>query len=562
MKYIYIRFLIGLLFLTGCTDILNVENKSGISSDAVFNDEALAEAFLFNLYVYTPSDYMGGINGNTRSTPGPFLMAAITDDARSKSGWIPSNSQIIKGNISPTVNRGFEGNTWRNFYRAVRECNTMLEGLAGSSFSEEFKTALTAETRWIRAYFYFELIRRYGDVPLLTKAQGLEDDLLVFRTPIAEVYQFIYDELEAIADDLPSIKDGAPRDRANREAAWALNGRAMLYAERFTESATLSRKLLTAEYPLSANYGELFRSYGDDPEVLFEIQMGQAGYGTHMDRWNWPVGYRSEAGGQTDPTQELVDQYETIDGKMITDPTSIYNPADPYANRDPRLTETILYHGNSLGVTPKSGIDRVDTEFEVGRDGLRKPNESNDTQSGYYLKKFMDPSMGVNPLGGYSKVSYKVLRIGEALLNFAEAENEVNGPTSEVHAAINKIRNRANVNMPALPLGLSQTEMREKIRHERRIELAFEPHRWWDLLRWDIAEETLKGKQFHGMKIVRKTAAPSPYIAEYDAPDLNYDPTFLITTSVPQVFFPHFKLWPIPQNEINKNPNLTQNPGY
>lgn len=557
--------MVGVLLLLGCHDIMDVDNKSAISADAVFSDQGLVEAYLFQIYGYTPFEYMRGAptvvgqdGPGGRGFNTTFMLATITDEARAKSGWVDANDEVVPGNISPTRNVGLD--VWEDHYRAIRECNTMIQGLESSPLNEDFVKQISAEARWVRSLFYFDLARRYGGVPIITKPQGLDDDVFVSRDPIVDVYQFIYGELEAIANDLPSVTEGAQRDRANREAAWALNGRAMMYAERWDDAAALSKKVIDAGMELSPDYGALFRSYGEDPEVLFEIRMEVGTFGHGLDKWNYPVGYRSEAGGQLNPTQEMVDSYEMANGLPINDPLSGYDPADPYANRDPRLEASILYHGNSLGVQPLIGIDRIDTEFIVGREALRKPNEGNDSQSGYYLKKFLDPSLGVNPDRGASKQSFKHLRFGEVLLNYAESRNEATGPDQSVYDAINEIRARAG--MPNTPTGQSKDDMRETIRHERKIELAFETHRWFDLIRWGLSEQVLNGKQFHGMKVTRKGDVPDPYVAEYEPENLNYDPTFVISTSKPQVFLPHFYLMPIPQSEIDKNPNLAQNPGY
>ncbi len=569
MRKIHILIVIFCLFsMVGCHNDLDVENKSGISSDAVFSDEGLVEAFLYTLYSYTGVDYMRGISEigsdgpSNRLYNNTYHLASITDEARAKSGWVGANRNVAPGNISPTNNAGLEPNFWKNCYRGIRECSTMVVGLNDSNLDASFVSQISAEARWLRAMLYFELVRRYGGVPLITTPHGIDDDLLVSRATADEVYDFIFSELEAAAADLPSVNDGAARDRANKEGAWALNGRAMLYAERWAQSATLSKRVIDAGMELSSDYNELFRSYGGDPEILFEVRVEVGTFAHGLDKWNWPLGYRSEAGGQTNPTQEFVDSYETTDGLPITDPLSVYDPNDPYANRDPRFTASIGFHGNPWGLTPKTGIDRLDIEFIIGRDGLRNPNDGNDTQTGYYLKKFMDPSLGQDPDRGASKTSFKHLRFGEVLLNYAEAKNEADGPDQSVHDAINEIRSRPSVNMPNIPAGLDKDEMRERIRQERKIELAFETHRWYDLIRWRIAEDVLNGKQFHGMKITRTTPVPDPYEAEYDPANLVYDPTFVVSTTVPQVFLPHFYLMPIPQSEIDKNINLRQNPGY
>nr|MBP9078480.1 RagB/SusD family nutrient uptake outer membrane protein [Haliscomenobacter sp.] len=180
--------------------------------------------------------------------------------------------------------------------------------------------------------------------------------------------------------------------------------------------------------------------------------------------------------------------------------------------------------------------------------------------TGYLVRKFVDPSMGFAPKPGEERTSWKEIRFAEVLLIYAEAANEQNGPSAPIYEAVNRIRLRAG--MPVLPAGLTKEAMRERIRHERQIELAFENHRWFDLIRWGIAREILDGYVPHGIMIERKPGAPT----RTQMPQL-FDPVWLMFTrfevSGANQFFPssHFLL-PIPQDELDKNPNLSQNPGY
>ncbi|TYA74764.1 RagB/SusD family nutrient uptake outer membrane protein [Seonamhaeicola marinus] len=567
----YVIVFVSLFFVFACSsDFLDRKPLSQIASSSVFEDESLANAFLNNVVGRLPSGQYnspGGGYGNN------YLLASITDEARAKSGWIPANNVIINGSLRPTNHGGL--NIWSEAYRAIREANQYIEGAEASMFTDEFKASTTAQARFVRAWFYFDLVRRYGAVPLITAVQTLEDDLFVSRTPVAQIYDFINNELTAIASILPN-KSEAQTGELTRQAAIALNARAMLYDKRYAESAALANQLITGSAndglelyganPANAeeainNYKNLFLSEGGNIETVYE-QLFLAPDRIHQfDEGNWPVRWRNDRGGQTDPTQELVDAYEMENGLPITDAASGYDPADPYTGRDPRFYASIFYHGSEFSeVLPSRGEPFIDMEWNAFNEGPGTRRDGNASITGYLVRKFVDPSLGFAP-GRLGKTAWQEIRFAEVLLIFAEAENESNGPTAAVYDAVNRIRARAAI--PALPAGLSQSEMRDRIRHERRIELVFENHRWFDLIRWDEARTVLNAT-FNGIRIERNgipTAADGGPTHVFDPAQLTFT-TFEITNRVSN--FPDaYMLLPIPQGEIDKNPNLRpQNPGY
>ncbi len=556
-------FLVIVFITAGCDDdFLDRQPLDKISSAGVFEDANLLQAYMNSLQGRLPYGFHGdGAVGSDGYGQYPCMIAAMTDEARSKSGWVENNSVIIKGAITPTKSGGLD--LWNSAYRTIRIANDMLVGIEGSSLEEAFKNNIAAKARYVRAFTYFDLVRRYGDVPLIEQPQSL---LLVGRTPKAEVYDFIYRELTDAVTHLNNKSEEAA-GTITKQAAIAINARAMLYAERWTQAASLADQLISGDLndgiKLEPDYRALFLSYGGNTETIMEKIPMPPLSGHSFGIYNWPVRWRSDWGGQTDPTQELVDSYEMAStGLPISDPASGYNPDRPYDGRDKRFYASIFYHGSEFSeVAPASGEPFIDMEWNNFNEGPGDKKHGAASITGYLVRKFVDPNDGFNPKRYESKVSWQEVRFAEVLLIYAEAENEANGPGEKVYQAINSIRQRAE--LPSLPEGLSKDEMRERIRQERKIELVFENHRWFDLIRWGIAEEVLNGYVPHGIKVERKPGAPTheekPQLFEQDM--LTFTPFEVLGRT--QVFPASHNLMPIPQKEIDKNPNLKpNNPGY
>jgi len=281
MKRIIYFLALAAIFGTSCDDdFLNLEPTDQLASTAVFTDQNLASAFLNNIVGRLPAGQYnspGGGYGNS------YLLASISDEARSKSGWVPSNSVVRQGNIQPNNMGGLD--IWREAYEGIRLANEFLVGLDGADFSADFISDGRARARYVRAWFYFDLVRRYGAVPLVTTPQSLEDDLFVARTPVDEVYNFIFSELTAVAADLPN-KSEAKVGGLSKQAATGLNARAMLFNERYSDAVALSSSLISGSLndglelfmpnPASpeeaaTNYQNLFLSEGGNVEALYEI---------------------------------------------------------------------------------------------------------------------------------------------------------------------------------------------------------------------------------------------------------------------------------------------------
>lgn len=545
-----------IMLFTSCEDYLEREPLDKVSENAIATDEGFATAYLLGIYNFMPNGYgnrtSGGGAGNGYGQTS--IVDNLTDIIITKSTWIETWDHMVIGEMRPTEN-GF-GN-WGYNYEGIFKVNNFLSIMENSEFSPELTERLRAEARFVRAWIYFDLVRRYGAVPLITAVQDVNDpeSLLVPRTPTTEIYDFIDVEYTEVAAILPSAAElpGGEYGRATKEAAWAFNGRAMLFAERYEKSAIMSKKVMDANYfVLADDYNALFQSYGGNKEVIWEMMFDGSKKGHSINRVGLPFGFTDDFGSQLLPTQEFVDSYEMKNGLPITDPASGYDPENPYEGRDSRFYGTVLYHNAPFKGEIMDMIHTWDPVEEIWvPTGKSAPLKTGlHTTTGYYVTKFMDQAAPYGLQFEQNKNSWKEMRLAEVLLNYAEAQNEVAGPDASVYAAINRVRARAG--QPDLPEGLGKEEMFERIVQERKIELALEGHRYWDLRRWDMATEVLNGKQWTGMRVLQDPNDPDHLIYEKYPVDFRAE----------YVFLDKHYLFPIPQEEIDKNPELTQNPGY
>ena len=396
------------------------------------------------------------------------------------------------------------------------------------------------EVRFLRAYYYFELVERYGGVPVMEKTYNVDDEAeyrALPRSSVADCISFIVKECDETAENLPAMYESGESGRATKGAAMALKSRALLFAasdlyhdtswagsyshpelisiresdqvyvgpdeyvsgsdrEGLWDAAARAAKavidLTEARYTLLTNYNDIFLTASTSMETIFARRIGVS---TYFESSNYSIGFDNGNSGTT-PSQNLVDAFETSSGQPF-DWNNASMAADPYANRDPRLGYAIITNNSTFK-------DRTMEIFEGGLDG---PGITNASRTGYYLKKYVDPSVDLLQGRGTSH-AWIIFRFAEMYLNYAEAMNEAYGP-NDAHGygltaldAANRIRQRIGVQMPALPTSLDQQQFREKIRNERRVELCFEGHRMFDVRRWMIAEETL-GAPLRAVDITR-----------------------------------------------------------
>ena len=533
-KFIY--FIVGtfLLSATACqNELLDQKPLDQISAESVFADLNLTQLFANSIYNGLP-------NGFNR---GWYMLDAGSDDAENSYGW-PDIQAFNRGDYTPSSYP--QSGTWSNNYSSIRQTNILLEKIDNVPGDVVKKQQLKGEAKFLRAYFYFELVKSYGAVPLIVKSLTITDDLQLPRNSLAECVSFVVKECDEAAALLPLSFSGSDIGRATKGAALALKSRMLLYAAspllntaKWADAAQAAKAVMALNtYSLYPDYGKLFLT-DNNVEVIFDKQFDASRTSdifnpaaNTINVFDEPLGYGGWGG--TGPTQDFVDAYEITDGKTIKD-SPLYTEADPYKNRDARFYSTVFYEGSIWAGRA------VETRVG-GLDGMEKNGDA--TKTGYYLRKFLEESLANVVYSRTGSVNWILLRYAETLLNYAEAQNEAVGPDASVYDAVNQIRARAK--QPNLPTGLTQSQMRDRIRNERRIELAFEEHRFWDIRRWKIAEKVLNGPA-NAVRITK------------DGNKLNYS-RFVFET---RKFDPAKQyLLPIPQSEIDKNKNLQQNPGW
>lgn len=513
------------------------------------------KSVLTNVYSYLPDDFLS-IDGATRSS--------ATDDAEHE--WAMSDIQKFNdGSWNAIVTLD---DNWKNFYSGIRTANVFLVEAAGKTFEDIRNNDNYAdlmkqfdiypyEARFLRAFYYFELIKRYNNVPLITTPLTEEEANKVSPSTFDAVLSFIVSECDAAIAKLP-VTYATPTfvsgetGRATKGAAMALKARALLYAASPLHNPTNdNNKWIAAAQASKAIIDQLASTYTPLPtyanavniltskEMIFEKR--PASSVRSFEEANTAVGF---IGGNTGtcPTQNLVDCYEMkATGLGINEAGSGYLATDPYTGRDPRLAATILYNGS---------IWRT-LAVETWNGGLNGPPKSHTTKTGYYLKKYLKESISLNPTNPSTDYHiWVIFRYGEVLLNYAEAMNEAYGPEVAGPApldnmtalqAVNLIRARAT--MPNFPTGMLPDAFRTKLRNERRVELAFEDHRFWDIRRWKIGDQT---KNIYGVEITKNG---SVY-------------TYTQKPVETRVWNDRMYFYPIPSTEYFINNKLGQNPGW
>lgn len=533
-------FCLFILF-SACSDYLEVESKSQISDNTLWNTTGNADLFLNNIYAGLPGPFTTDDPGeNWTDNSMASRVGPVSRNLMALSQYAPNNSP----------------NQWGH-YSNIRKANLFIERVTASSLPDEWKSHRLAEARFLRAYYFMLLWMYHGGVPLITDVLNMSeqgDDVFRARNTPEETFNFIVDECADIAADLPVQSE---EGRATRGAALALKGWCeLVWASpiynteneplRWQTAANTNKEVIDlGVYSLFPDYNTLhFEENNNNVEVIFDKQyLGGTALGGSREglQGPWRVGGIQRSWGNVNPTQELVDQYAMSNGLPIDDPASGYDPQNPYENREKRFYQSIIYDGSEwLG-------------FEmIKRQGVGSPNATDlsdineATNTGYSLRKGLNPTYAINGPHRQNSGSFIIFRYAEVLLSYAEAQNETVGPDQSVYAAVNLVRERSE--LPPLTDGLDKDEMRKAIHRERRVELAFEEKRWYDLIRLRLAEKNLNGT-LHAMVIEQEggewvyNVVPAPGGRRSFDPAKNY---FL----------------PIPQAAIDRNPQLTQNPNY
>lgn len=571
MKYSYIAsrgllsaVLLAAITITGCKkdSFLDVQNSSAVSGDVAFSTESSADLVLndvysslpdFNNFVFEPFDswtdnLLTGFNWNISSQ-----VARTKANINSNTGlfydWAPASMWL----------------DWGTLYKNIRKCNVFIDGVTNSGLTQAYKDKRLGEAKVLRAFFYQNLWILYGGVPVITKPDNRNTDgdaIFYPRASFDSTFTFLESELTAAAQLLEANNGNDGQGRMTRGAALTLKGWIELFyasplnntgndASRWAAAAETNKQVMQLNYSLYPKYDELFLTTGNDNnEGILYREYLTVKQGSNIIGFQGPnyVGTNWLSWGGSTPTQELVDDYAMSNGKAITEAGSGYDPQNPYANREPRLKQSILYNGNTFNGTSflsavGSGLNEIDLA-----------DAGDNTNTGYCTKKRMDTTVNIFQ-GGASAQNYYYFRYAEVLLNYVEAQNEAVGPDASVYEALDQIRTRAGIpTFSVVYPGVPQATMRELIRKERRIELAFEGKRYFDLLRWKLAETNLN-HVMHGMKIVSNGSGGYTYTVVPAVP-----------SGAPQWSFDASKnyLLPIPLNVLGQNPALQghQNPGY
>jgi len=525
------------------------------------------------------------------STPIWHVMDNITDIGYAR----PGNNYTSPITSSITTDNALATKPWAAHYKTIGRVHDVLDKLEGikSSMSEADYARIDAELRFIRSYCYSQLIELYGDVPLLKNALKLSDELPA-RTAKSEIEKFILEELTAIADHLPLSQAGVKFSRASSIAAYTLKARVALYAKQYNVAAEAAKKAITlsngihslTEFDSSIQYANKTHKEGE-PEVANIF--GHKGYESSKE-WIWVVEYNRNISDNTHnqgyylasrlgkgvcywgPTQNFIDSFQDLEGKFITEST-LYNPENPFENRDPRLDlYTVRPHSRFMGFQfePNAAFSRVNNYWPVINGSAEKPTSQANADatnayrsfSGYLWRKHTDlADFATTSVSGFSDLNVGIFRYAELLLIYAEAKIEGNSIDATVYDAINQIRQRAN--MPNLPNGLSQAQLRTALRYERKVELANDGLRWHDLRRWGIAKQVMNGYIYLNRLGNNWDRNVLTRIDENANPVYNHS---VATKSfgTQEVVYRENKdeYWPIAAQELDANKNLAQNPGY
>ena len=555
MQIMKIRTIISSLVIalvsSACGDFLDTSIDRNSTGETIATN--YSSIWGFGRAFYTPLGYgFGMIDSN--------IFATASDEAQQTS----AQSNVIyfnKGMVNENVNPLFT--YYRNYYEGIRAANFFLDYVGdgkGEALLAQNRNLVTdkvnyerdlqslawfkAEAHVARAYYYAELAKMYGGVPIVES--HIDDGTMIRRSTYDQVVDYIVNEIDSYKDSLAiDWKEFTDREgRFTLGVALAIKSRVLLYAAsplhnpendpaKWEAAAAAANELVThpdLSYSLAESYGNFFIGANplNSPESIYIVRRSQS---NNMEKSNYPIATQGGKSGAT-PTHNLVAAYEYI---------GTPDPSNPYANRDPRLAASIVTNGSTWN-------GRVIDQAAGGTDDMANANAS---KTGYYLKKFLTDNLNLTQ-GQVAQHNWVAYRWGEVLLNYAEAMNEAYGPdavpagyTMSARQALQKVRDRASTKLPQV-IASDKDSFREVVKHERRVELAFEDHRYWDLLRWKDAMDVLN-KPVLGVEITREGQSWSYKVVE-------------VAT---RTFYEKNYYLPFLRSEIeNSNNTLEQNPNY
>lgn len=576
----------SLFHLSSCkTDVLDMDPLDQFGSGAVWSDLALVVTFV--------NEYYARIGNSTNRC----MLGVFTDEFQMNPGSANGHANVNKSLVNPSDYSSFGSwagtnqRMWNPSYANIRGSNLILTETAERVYSnEELKKRVRGEAYFLRAYNYQNLVYFYGGVPILDKPYSLGDETNIPRSSFKDCIDFIVRDCDSAASLLPEVHPSNNLGRATKGAALALKARMLLHAASdlfHNQSWTngygypelvgyvgANRSVMwaaardAAKEVIDLGVYDLHHKHpqpGDDipknlerimvdkvtPEDIFVRFFSQGTVGNYFGQYDLSTGYRGWA--NTCPIGQLVDEYEMIDGTKF-DWNNPVHKANPYANRDPRLSQHIFYTGSKwrprfpdlqsvdpVGIINTGYKQRADGSWEAGLDARGSTARSwEGSYTGYYLRKFLDPDIEQPTFP--QECPWRFIRYAEVLLAYAEACVET-GEEEEARKYINLIRTRAG--MPAIHS--SGAELREAVRHERRIELMGEDHRFYDIRRWMIAPQVMNGWAT-GVDIRTAHGATQP--------------VYNVINVEEREWHDRWYFLPIDINEMNKNESLIQNPLY
>jgi len=572
MKFSNILFLsLYLCILGGCTKILDKKNLSQVSeTDNIWNDADLATAYANRIHANNLpswntdySDYSEESEGG-----GDYMYGQLTEN--SVDYWPYDN---------------------------IREINILIANIDKGTLPDESKKSLKGQALFFRAYSYFEMVKRYGGVPLVLVPQELSDDLLVTRNTTSECMTQIVADLDSAIAFLPEVSAGSAENngRVHKGTAMALKGRILLFyaSPQFDPNQNAAGRWQAAyeankaakDYLLDQGFG-LYENYAGlwfdemNKEVIF---VKRYEYTPNNDeeqvenRWaaaTRPLDVSQGSTGGNRPTLEMVNSFPMKDGRAPGDPASAYTYDSQYywLNRDPRFDNTIVYNGApwELGISGRES-GRLQWTY-VGAE------QNSPTPTGFYMKKAVDENQ--SSIEAYnSSTDWIELRYAEVLLNLAESATEA-VQMQEAYPELIEIRKRAGIdagadNMYGLKASMSQAEMRDAVMFERKIELAYEGKRFWDLRRRRLFESELNGTRRHGFLVhvkisedewnTLKASMTSDGLIDYLAQhytEIFDDEVKLTDTQFDIDWKPEYYFFAIPTEQLQLNSKLEQTMGW
>jgi hypothetical protein len=563
MKFNYLNkifvFVSVLIFFGGCDDFLDTKIDTDLTPEAIETNRGTLWSFGNSMY--------SSIRSGFTSLDNNFFAAASDEAQRTQEQGYAYT--FNRGIISPDNVESATGFIYGACYEGIRAANFFLEFAKDGekllalnrdtvkdfiNYEKDIRNLnwFRAEAHVARAYYYAELIKRFGGVPIVENTKDKDENQgKIPRASYDEVVNYIVKEIDTYKDGLQTDWKKHPDNvsksdgRFELKSALAIKARVLLYAasplnnpandqSKWEKAAQAAHDVIASmnyKMPANRNYGNYFQgnTASANAESIFLVR---AGTNNNLERANYPIATPGGNSGVT-PTEDLVSAYEYI---------GAIDPANPYKNRDPRLAATVVTNGSTWN-------SRVIDQAPGGTDDMRKPNTS---KTGYYLKKFIKDNLNLTQ-GATDYDVWIVFRYAEILLNYAEAMSQAYGPdaqpsgfTMTARQALTEVRNSASASLPAITTS-SSAEFLQAVKHERQVELAFEDHRYWDLLRWKEAEQVLN-KPVKGLEITKDAEGIFVYKTVNVAERTFHTPNYRLPFSRAEI--------------VNSGGTMTQNEGY